>query len=60
MIKDRKEKFTLRNCILHSPSHPQMAYLPEETTISKKRNNRRRKNTARQPQEELVKMINTL
>ena len=38
-IKDRKEKFTFKNRIHHSPSHPQMAYLPEETTVSKKRNN---------------------
>jgi hypothetical protein len=37
-----------------------MAYLPEETTVTNKRNNRRRKNRARQSQEELVKMINTL
>ena len=60
MIKDKKEKFSFKNHILHSPSHPQMAYLFEETTITKKRNNRRRKNRARQPREELVKMINTL
>ena len=37
-----------------------MAYLPEETTVTKKKNNRRKKNRARQPQEESVKMINTL
>ena len=38
-----------------------MAYQPEETTVTKKRNNqRRRKNKARLPQEESVKMINTL
>jgi hypothetical protein len=37
-----------------------MAYLPKETTVTKKRNNRRRKNKAKQPQEESVKMINTL
>jgi len=59
-IKDRKEKFSFKNHIHHYPSHPQMAYLFEETTITKKRNNRRRKNRARQPREELVKMINTL
>ena len=59
-IKDRKEKFTFKNRIHHSPSHPQMAYLPEETTVSKKRNNPRRKNKARQSQEESVNMINTL
>ena len=38
-----------------------MPYLPEEITVTKKKNNRRRrKNKARQPQEELVNMINTL
>ena len=60
-IKDKKEKFSFKNRIHHSPSHPQKAYLPEETTVSKKRNNwRRRKNKARQSQEESAKMINTL
>ena len=33
-IKDRKEKFTFKNRIYHSPSHPQMAYLPKETTMT--------------------------
>jgi hypothetical protein len=42
-IKDRKEKFTFKNCILQSPSHPQMPYLPVKTTVSKKRSNRTRK-----------------
>jgi len=38
-----------------------MVYLLEETTVTNKSNNRRRrKNKARQPQEESVKMINTL
>jgi ABC-type oligopeptide transport system ATPase subunit len=60
-IKDKKEKFTLKNCILQSPRHPQTSYLPKETIVTKKKNNkRRRKNKARQPQEELVNMINTL
>jgi hypothetical protein len=60
-IKDRKKKFTFKNRIHHSLSHPQMTYLPEQTIVSKKTNNqRRRKNRARQPQEESVKMINTL
>jgi hypothetical protein len=58
-IKDRKEKFTFKNHIHHSPGHPQTSYLPKETTMSKKRNNQRRKNKARQPREESVKMINT-
>ena len=47
IIKDRKEKFTFKNRILQSPSHPQMLYLPEETTVTKKKNKRRRKNKAR-------------
>jgi hypothetical protein len=38
-IKDRMEKFTFKNCILHSPSDPQMSYLLEKTTTNKKRNN---------------------
>ena len=60
-IKDRKKKFTFKNHIHHSPSHPQKAYLLKEATVTKKKNNRRRrKNRARKSQEELVKMINTL
>ena len=50
----------LKNRILQSPSHPQKAYLPEETTVTKKKKNRRRKNKTSQPQEETVNMINTL
>jgi hypothetical protein len=57
-IKDKKEKFSFRNCILQSPAHPQ--YLPKETTVTKKKNNQRRKNKTEQPQEEIVNMINTL
>ena len=38
-----------------------MSYLFKETTVTKKKNNRRRRKTkVRQPQEELVNMINTL
>ena len=60
-IKDKTEKFFFKNHILQSPSHPQKAYLPEETTVTKKKNNqRRRKNKTSQPQEEMVNMINTL
>ena len=60
-IKDKKEKFSFKNCILQSPRHPQTPYLPEETTISKKKKNqRRRKKKARQSLEESVNMINTL
>jgi hypothetical protein len=61
IIKDRKEKFTFKNHIHHSPCDPQMAYLLEETTVNKKSNNRRRrKNKVRQSYEESVNMINTL
>ena len=59
-IKDKKEKFSFKNRILQSSAHPQMPYLPEEMTVSKKNDRRRRKNKVRQPQEELVNMINTL
>ena len=60
MIKDKKEKFSFKNRILQSSSHPQKAYLPEEITVTKKKKNRRRKNKTSQPQEETVNMINTL
>jgi hypothetical protein len=61
IIKDNKEKFSFKNHILQSPSHPQKACLPEETIITKKKKNqRRRKNKTRQPQEETINMINTL
>jgi hypothetical protein len=60
-IKDKKGKFSFKNCILQSPSHPQMAYLPEETIVTKKKKNRRRrKNKARRPQEEIVNITNTI
>ena len=48
-IKDKREKFSFKNHILQSSSHPQKAYLPEETTVTKKKNNRRRKNKTSQP-----------
>jgi hypothetical protein len=38
-IKDKNEKFSFKNCILQSPTHPQKAYLPKETTVTKKKNN---------------------
>ena len=45
-----KEKFSFNNRILQSPSHPQKAYLPKETTMTNKKNNRRRrKNKTSQP-----------
>ena len=60
-IKDKKEKFSFKNRILQSPSHPQKAYLPKETTVTKKKNNRRRRKIkVRQSPEESVNMINTL
>ena len=60
-IKDRKKKFYFKNHILQSSGHPQMPYLPEETTVTKKKNNRiRRKNKTSQPHEQTVNMINTL
>jgi hypothetical protein len=44
---DKKEKFSFKNLILQSRTHPQKAYLPEETTLTKKKKNqRRRKNKA--------------
>jgi hypothetical protein len=39
-IKDKKEKFSFKDRILYSPTHPQKAYLPKETTTV---TNRRRK-----------------
>jgi hypothetical protein len=45
IIKDKKEKFSFKNRVLQCPAHPQKAYLPEETIVTKK-NNRRRKNKA--------------
>jgi hypothetical protein len=58
-IKDKK--FSFKNRILQSPTHPQKAYLPEESIVTKKKNNRRRrKNKSRQPQEETINMINAL
>jgi hypothetical protein len=60
-IKAKKEKFSFKNRILQSPAHPQKAYLPKQTTMTKKKNNRRRgKNKASQSLEETVNMINTL
>ena len=36
-IKDRKEKFTFKNRMHHSPSHPQMVYLLEESSNKKEK-----------------------
>jgi hypothetical protein len=47
-IKDKKEKFSFKEHILHSPAHPQMSYLPEKPTTPapKKKNNRNRRRTS--------------
>jgi hypothetical protein len=60
-IKDKKEKFSFKDCMLYSPTHPQKAYMPEEPEVTKKKNNqRRRKNKARQSPEETVNMTNMI
>jgi hypothetical protein len=62
-IKDKKEKFSYKERILHSPAHSQMSYLPEEPTTPtpKKKNNRnRRRNKLSQVLEETIKMINAV
>jgi hypothetical protein len=62
-IKDKKEKFSFKECILHSPAHPQMSYLPEEpaTPAPKKKNNRNQmRNRLSQVPEETIKMINAV
>jgi hypothetical protein len=58
-IKDKK--FSFKDRMLYSPTHPQKAYLPEEPKMTKKKNNqRRRKNKARPSLEETVNNINTI
>jgi hypothetical protein len=61
-IKDKKEKFSFKDRILYSPTHPQKAYLPEETTevTKKKKNMRKRKNKTSQSPKEIVNIINTI
>jgi hypothetical protein len=62
-IKDKKEKFSFKERIFHSPAHPQMSYLSEEPTTPapKKKNNRnRRRNKLSQVPEETIKMINAV
>jgi hypothetical protein len=56
-IKNKKEKFSFKEHILHSRAHPQMSYLPKEpTTVApKKKNNRnRRRNKLSQVPEETI------
>jgi hypothetical protein len=47
-IKDKKEKFSFKERILHSPAHPQMLHLLEEPTTPapKKKNNKTRGGTS--------------
>jgi hypothetical protein len=62
-IKDKKEKFSFRNRMLHTPARPHAPYKRDEpvTIKEKKKNPRsRRKNKASCAQEETVKMINTI
>jgi hypothetical protein len=39
-IKDKKEKFSFRECILHSPALPQKAFMPKKPAapVPKKKN----------------------
>jgi pyruvate/2-oxoglutarate dehydrogenase complex dihydrolipoamide acyltransferase (E2) component len=50
-IKDKKEKFSFKERILHSPAHPHMSYLPKEPTTPapKKKNNRKPEEEQAQP-----------
>jgi hypothetical protein len=59
-IKDKKEKFSFKDHILYSPTHPQMAYLPKETTTVTKKKNIRRKNKTGQSPKETINIINTI
>jgi hypothetical protein len=61
-IKDKKEKFSFKDHIQHSPAHPQKAYLPEETTVvtKKKKNKRRRMNKTSQSPKDTINIINTI
>jgi hypothetical protein len=47
-IKDKKEKFSFKNLMLHSPAQPQAPYKQEESVLTKKKKNNRnwRKNKA--------------
>jgi hypothetical protein len=61
-IKDKKEKFSFKDRILYSPTHPQKANLPKETTTvtKKKKNKRRRKNKTYQSPRETINIIITI
>jgi hypothetical protein len=38
-IKDKKEKFSFKNHMLHSPAQPQAPYKQEESVLTKKKKN---------------------
>jgi hypothetical protein len=62
-IKDKKEKFSFRSWMLHTPARHHAPYKRDELVMikEKKKNPRsRRKNMAGKAQEEIVKMINTI
>jgi hypothetical protein len=62
-IKDKKEKFSFRSRMLHTPTRPHAPYKRDgPMTIKEKKKNPRswRKDKASQAQEEIVKMINTI
>jgi hypothetical protein len=62
-IKDKKEKFSFRSWMLHTPARPHASYKRDErVTIKEKKKNPRswRKNKASQAQEGTVKMINII
>jgi hypothetical protein len=40
-IKDKKEKFSFKNRMLHSPAQPQAPYKQEELVLTKKKKNNR-------------------
>jgi hypothetical protein len=61
-IKDKKEKFSFKNHMLHSPTQPLAPNIEKESVLTKKKKNNRnwRKNKASHAQEEIVKMINII
>jgi hypothetical protein len=62
-IKDKKEKFSFKEHILHCPARPQMLHLLEEPTTlapKKKNNKNHRRNKLSQVPEETVTMIDAV
>jgi hypothetical protein len=49
-IKDKKENFSFKERILHSPVHPQMSYLPEEPTTPAPKKKEQQKSEEEQAQ----------